>query len=111
MAVAEIELADEEIEKDPKFWAMLFGFGRKIFARGETDQATWKRNYDDYIASKPWKDKAEAAKARVGYRCQTCNEKVSLNAHHRTYERLGNELPEDITVLCADCHSKIHGKG
>ena len=65
-------------------------------------------NYYDYIRSEEWRDKAEAAKARAGYRCQVCNTPDSmagLEAHHRTYERLGNELPEDITVLCGDCHS------
>lgn len=73
-------------------------------------------NYKAYIRSKVWKKKAEAAKIRAGNRCQLCNRprsEVQLEAHHRTYERLGNELPGDITVLCRDCHqaheeSKAH---
>jgi hypothetical protein len=28
-----------------------------------------------------------------------------LEAHHRTYEHMGDEMPEDITVLCHNCHS------
>lgn len=65
------------------------------------------KQYEEYIESKEWRLKAEEAKARAGNRCQVCNRsraEVQLDAHHRTYERLGNEKPEDITVLCRDCH-------
>jgi hypothetical protein len=30
--------------------------------------------------------------------------------HHKTYERLGNELIEDCQVLCEQCHYKLHGR-
>lgn len=65
-------------------------------------------NYREYIQSPEWHERAEAAKERAGHRCRLCNIKGSLHAHHRTYERLGKELPEDITVLCDDCHAKFH---
>lgn len=61
-------------------------------------------DYKKYIASPEWKAKAQEAKKRAGYRCQTCNSAGKLEAHHRTYDRLGNERPEDITVLCDECH-------
>ncbi len=64
--------------------------------------------YQDYIRSATWKTRAFAAKERADWKCQVCNRsrrEVVLDAHHRTYERLGRELPEDITVLCRDCHS------
>lgn len=70
-------------------------------------------NYYDYIKSNEWRIKAEGAKARAGNCCQVCNRsraEVQLDAHHRTYERLGNELPEDITVLCRDCHHLYEDK-
>lgn len=66
-------------------------------------------DYYEYIASAEWKQKADTAKKAAGYRCQVCNkskdEGAMLDAHHRTYERLGHERPEDVTVLCRDCHS------
>jgi hypothetical protein len=69
-------------------------------------------NYYEYIASPAWKRKANAAKEAAGYRCQVCNKGkdngAQLDAHHRTYERLGNECPEDITVLCHKCHGLYH---
>ncbi len=71
-------------------------------------------DYHEYINSPEWRKRADAAKHRAGYRCQVCNRSsrdVILDAHHRTYEKLGNEAPEDITVLCRDCHElyELHG--
>ena len=73
----------------------------------------WKELYSQYIQSDVWEYRACVIKAKFNYRCQLCNkhkEEIGLHAHHRTYERLGNELLEDITVLCADCHAKFHDK-
>lgn len=64
-------------------------------------------DYQKYIRSAEWRKRANAAKKRVGYRCQVCNRharEIQIEAHHRTYERIGMERPEDITVLCRDCH-------
>lgn len=64
-------------------------------------------DYRAYIQSDEWKARATAAKEAAGWRCQVCNRPstaVVLDAHHRTYERLGHERPDDITVLCRDCH-------
>ena len=63
--------------------------------------------YREYIESEEWRRKAVQAKERAGWRCQVCNrvgDEYGLNAHHRTYERLGRERPDDITVLCRECH-------
>lgn len=61
--------------------------------------------YHTYIVSEAWRDKARAAKERAHHHCQVCNAgHVQLDAHHRTYERLGRELATDITVLCRTCH-------
>lgn len=70
------------------------------------------KNYHAYIRSQDWIDKSNKAKKRAGYRCQLCNApegEVTLNTHHRTYERLGNEIPSDLIVLCSDCHKTHHG--
>lgn len=64
-------------------------------------------DYYTYIQSPERRSRADAAKRRAGYRCQVCNRpnnQVVLNAHHRTYDRLGHEHDDDITVLCRDCH-------
>lgn len=75
---------------------------------------TYVNDYRKYIDSPQWKQKAIEAKRRAGWRCQVCNAPESstlLNAHHRTYDRLGDERQEDITVLCKDCHKLFHDNG
>lgn len=61
-------------------------------------------NYYEYIQSAEWQARANEAKRRALYRCQICNSPNNLIAHHRTYNRLGKERPEDITILCSSCH-------
>ena len=65
-------------------------------------------DYHEYIKSDAWRKRAMSAKRRAKWRCQVCNSKgkhATLNAHHRTYERLGNEWPTDLVVLCKKCHT------
>jgi hypothetical protein len=68
--------------------------------------------YRDYLQTAHWELTRAAALERAKHRCQLCNGlKGGLNVHHRTYERLGNELPEDLIVLCRDCHTIFHKEG
>lgn len=61
--------------------------------------------YAEYLKTPEWGAKRAKALRFANYRCQVCNDKESLNVHHRTYERRGCELMGDLTVLCADCHA------
>lgn len=59
----------------------------------------------EYLPSDHWRDEAWKAKERAGHRCQINSKHAgTLHAHHRDYQRLYCELPEDIFVLCDDCH-------
>jgi len=85
---------------------------KPIRQASEIDETIYFESYQDYLKSDEWKEKANAAKERAGWQCQI-NAKHSnkiLHAHHRTYERIGNELDSDITVLCDSCHRKAHNK-
>lgn len=66
--------------------------------------------YLQYLQSDHWKETSTKARRRAGNRCQLCNSADQLQVHHRTYERVGAELPGDLTVLCKPCHQKHHGK-
>jgi 5-methylcytosine-specific restriction endonuclease McrA len=67
-------------------------------------------SYIEYLQTPHWKETRAAAIARAGGRCALCpreadgSERFSLEVHHRDYSRLGEELPEDLVVLCSDCH-------
>jgi 5-methylcytosine-specific restriction endonuclease McrA len=67
--------------------------------------------YDDYLQTEAWQEHRKQALAYAGYRCQVCNtDEEALHVHHRTYERRGQEKPQDLIVLCASCHALFHGK-
>ncbi|WP_298257281.1 HNH endonuclease signature motif containing protein [Bradyrhizobium sp.] len=68
--------------------------------------------YRMYLAGDAWAHSPARFEAlrSAGFRCRICNADSSeapLQAHHRTYERLGAELPDDLTALCARCHDEV----
>lgn len=65
---------------------------------------TWQKAYEHRIRSSDWKKlKAEVIKAR-GYKCERCGSGYRLDLHHKTYERLGCERPDDVELVCKWCH-------
>jgi hypothetical protein len=64
--------------------------------------------YRDYLKTPHWRQTRQRALERADRRCQLCNSPDNLQVHHRTYERRGSERDDDLTVLCADCHTKFH---
>jgi hypothetical protein len=66
--------------------------------------------YREYMASAAWRAKRQVELKASGNRCRGCNlgsDVIQLEVHHRSYARFGNELPEDLTTLCVDCHPAI----
>jgi len=49
---------------------------------------------------------------RDDYRCQVCGlrgESEQLHVHHVRFRSLGgDDLPENLTVLCWHCHEDVH---
>lgn len=101
----------DDLDHDPKFWALLFDFGRALVKKDKVIASNWKSVYLDYIASPVWKAKAFDARESARNKCQLCNSPYYLRVHHRTYDRLGREPQEDLITLCSNCHSKFHNKG
>ncbi len=60
--------------------------------------------YHEYLQSLSWHVKRQAALARAGHKCQRCEATKSLEVHHKHYNTLFNEAPEDLEVLCILCH-------
>lgn len=71
-----------------------------------------QREYREvYLRSDHWRRVREFALEDAENRCAVCNSGFSLDVHHRTYERLGNERPRDVLVLCRTCHDIFHRNG
>jgi len=73
-----------------------------------TTQSGGRVDYWDYITSQRWYDKSAAALYLADYKCMVCYGNEALSVHHRTYERLGNELMTDLLVICQPCHNIFH---
>jgi 5-methylcytosine-specific restriction endonuclease McrA len=70
-----------------------------------------RSRYDAYLRSEEWAAKRKAAVRRAGHTCQVCNQAdTRLEVHHRTYQRLYDEKPMDLTVLCSRCHALFHDR-
>jgi hypothetical protein len=64
--------------------------------------------YHEYLRTPEWRRARAAAILRAGGSCSLdVTHTNGLEVHHRTYERLGEELASDLTVLCRACH-RIH---
>lgn len=67
--------------------------------------------YREYLQTPEWRERRHKALLRAKFSCQVCCSKSSLNVHHRTYVRVGDEDPGDLIVLCEDCHGIFHREG
>lgn len=69
-------------------------------------------DYKEYLLTEHWKHFISEAVKYSNYKCQLCNkDHTQLHVHHKTYENRGRETFNDIIVLCAECHSMVHGVG
>lgn len=62
-----------------------------------------------YLKSPHWIEFAKVVRQFWDDKCCLCN-KPARDVHHRTYKRLGEELLQDVVLLCRDCHNKHHSK-
>jgi hypothetical protein len=69
-----------------------------------------KSEYMAYLASREWALLKNQVRERSGGKCERCKSENYEETHHLTYERIGNELPEDLIGLCQSCHRYLSGK-
>lgn len=62
-----------------------------------------------YLDGPVWAKKKEQRLLLAQYKCDDCGASDGLEVHHKTYERYpGQELMEDLAVVCPGCHAKRH---
>ena len=65
--------------------------------------------YSEYLLTTHWQWTRRQRLRIAGYRCERCHStRARLEVHHKTYERLGQERMDDLTVLCDGCHKETH---
>ena len=67
-----------------------------------------KEEKQAYLDSKAWQKLRKKVFDRDNNECVYCGSMDSLNCHHITYARLGNEKLSDLTTLCRECHGELH---
>jgi len=75
----------------------------------DRQQAAWWEWYSAYLLSPKWHAKRAKVLARDRNTCRAegCG-KPATQVHHLTYERVGDELLDDLVSVCDDCHDKCH---
>lgn len=63
--------------------------------------------YGDWLQTTAWREKRDAVISLAG-KCWVCGARWQLQAHHMTYERVTNESPGDLLVLCRTHHRHVH---
>lgn len=64
--------------------------------------------YEDYLKSSHWLDfKGRYYRSSNPKECAICGA-TRTELHHHTYERLGQELFDDVDALCHRCHDLVH---
>lgn len=66
--------------------------------------------YTDYLQTPEWRRRRDRALARASWACEwpACKRKTDLQVHHKVYEHIGDELDEELAVLCGDHHHHFH---
>jgi len=111
-------------------WATRLGRdGRAVFSVCDECNETLERlearreAYKTHLSSDEWRKarktlKTESRREHGRVVCSRCgmtehDNKVTygegLHGHHKTYERFGQEKPEDVELLCSRCHAWVHG--
>jgi hypothetical protein len=67
-----------------------------------------QRQYGQYLKSDIWRKKSSEVKKKRGNKCQECGSFENIEVHHLSYSNLGNELNDDLAVLCRNCHEEAH---
>jgi len=68
-----------------------------------------KMPFQEYRLTPEWRARRNRVLLRAGNRCELCYASGLIDVHHRTYDRYGDELHNDLIALCRPCHQRQHG--
>jgi len=90
----------------------ISSFLNAIITRNQDADKLKDMPYKEFLKTDYWKEISYQAKEIAnmnGYGCSLCGDRAQ-HTHHKTYERKGKEVMEDLTPLCSVCHAKFHDK-
>jgi len=88
---------------------LLTSYDQFVYHEVNVTQLTFNQVlHREYLGSPVWKAKREEAINHYGPVCSRCKE-YGTDVHHKTYIRWGgNELMEDLEIMCRECHDAHH---
>lgn len=92
-------------EKRELYWRTKREISMKLHAE---HNAWWWNRYHEYLLSPEWRIRRANILARDGGICRICIEAEARQVHHLTYDRVGEELDEDLVSVCFNCHKSLH---
>jgi 5-methylcytosine-specific restriction endonuclease McrA len=81
----------------------------ELLARQARTAELRKMPFKEYRRTPEWRSLRNRVLLRAGNKCELCYASGRLEAHHRTYDRYGQELLSDLIALCRSCHQSFHG--
>jgi hypothetical protein len=72
--------------------------------------ASYQKEYDDYLSSPIWKDKRAKVLSRANGKCEGCLEATATEVHHLTYKNIYKEFLFELVAVCNECHKRLHPK-
>lgn len=104
---------------DPKAEEPLVEIGQEARGHARANRRTAHRearllelgfdDYSHYLDSPRWQEtRARYLAADPGEWCRVCHATTDLELHHKTYDRIGEELVTDLMLLCKWCHEAVH---
>jgi 5-methylcytosine-specific restriction endonuclease McrA len=67
--------------------------------------------YPAYLSTPWWNFVHDRTIKRARGLCELCGQHEAREAHHTTYERIGEERPDDMMALCRRCHQHVTDSG
>src|SRR5439155_719926 len=71
-------------------------------------KAQCREDYQRYRQTPEWIARRDLVLEREHRICQGCRSRPATEAHHTTYDHIGNEFLFELVALCRDCHDKFH---
>jgi hypothetical protein len=68
----------------------------------------WKEAYAEYLQTPDWNAKSKLVLIRAQGICEGCHSRPATEAHHTTYDHVGDEFLFELVALCRLCHDRFH---
>jgi|ERR1700674_595620 len=102
-----IPLFDEKLRSS--YWhAYSLRYEAERRTRIERLEKQWREAYDQYRKTPEWIAKRRLVLLRAQGICEGCRSKPAVEAHHATYDHVGDEFLFELVAVCRACHDRFH---